>query len=146
MTSTGVDGNVAHQDWAPRVIDRRGQLASESKIDWARRVSQQKGVPATAVAAKPFAVTSGARDSVPLDPRKVEAAEVVELPKVSLTLSKAIQQARTSKGLTQRALAVSVNEKPGVIAAYEAGTAIPVPALLAKLERALGVRLPRSNK
>ncbi len=39
-----------------------------------------------------------------------------------------------------------INEKPQVINEYESGRAIPVPAMLSKLERALGVRLPRAAK
>ena len=39
-----------------------------------------------------------------------------------------------------------INEKPGVVNEYESGRAIPVPAMLSKLERALGVRLPRPAK
>jgi ribosome-binding protein aMBF1 (putative translation factor) len=139
MTSTSDCGRGEHQDWAPRVIDRRGRRTAESKEEWARRREQETGVKVTAIAAKPFAVTSGGRESVPLDPRKVETAEVVTLPKVSLKLSQALQQARVNKGLTQRALAVMVNEKPSVIASYETGTAVPVPALLTKLKRALGM-------
>ncbi len=36
--------------------------------------------------------------------------------------------------------------QPQVINEYESGRAIPVPAMIAKIERALGVRLPRPAK
>ncbi|CAM9577749.1 unnamed protein product, partial [Discosporangium mesarthrocarpum] len=39
-----------------------------------------------------------------------------------------------------------MNEKPQVVGEYESGKAIPNPQLISKLERALGVRLPRPNK
>lgn len=39
-----------------------------------------------------------------------------------------------------------INEKPQVVGEYESGKAIPNPQLISKLERALGVRLPRPAK
>lgn len=39
-----------------------------------------------------------------------------------------------------------INEKPQVVGEYESGKAIPNPQLISKLERALGVRLPRPGK
>ena len=39
-----------------------------------------------------------------------------------------------------------INEKPQVINEYESGRAIPNPTVLSKLDRALGVRLPRAAK
>ena len=36
---------------------------------------------------------------------------------------------------------MEINEKPSVIQDYESGRAIPNPQILAKLERALGVKL-----
>ena len=38
------------------------------------------------------------------------------------------------------------SEKKSVINEYESGRAIPQPAMINKLERALGVRLPRDKK
>jgi len=61
--------------------------------------------------------------------------------KVSLDLSKAIQQARQAKGMNQKELATKINEKPQVIGEYEAGKAIPNQQIITKLERALGVKL-----
>ena len=39
-----------------------------------------------------------------------------------------------------------INEKPTVVNEYESGRAIPLPVVLSKLERALGVKLPRAAK
>lgn len=59
-----------------------------------------------------------------------------------MSVSKAIQQARQAKGLTQKDLATKINEKPQVVNEYEAGKAInPNQQILMKLERALGVKL-----
>merc|ERR1712146_59090 len=55
----------------------------------------------------------------------------------------AIQKARTAKGLSQKQLAQQLNMQPQVINEYESGKAIPNNAIIAKIERALGAKLPR---
>lgn len=65
---------------------------------------------------------------------------------VSPTLSKAIAQARQAKKMTQAQLATAINERPQIIQEYESGKAIPNPQILNKLDRALGIHLPRSTK
>ncbi|CAH1763037.1 21233_t:CDS:2 [Entrophospora sp. SA101] len=66
--------------------------------------------------------------------------EVAPPPKVSLTVGKAIQQARQAKGLTQKELGQKVNEKANVMS-----RTIPNQQILAKLERVLGVKLRGKN-
>ncbi|WFD29216.1 multiprotein-bridging factor 1 [Malassezia sp. CBS 17886] len=61
--------------------------------------------------------------------------------RVPPTVGKAIGQGRQGKGFTQKELGAKINEKPSVIAEYESGKAIPNPQILAKMERALGVKL-----
>ena len=64
------------------------------------------------------------------------------MERVGLSVSKAIQQARQAKGFTQKDLATKINEKPTVVNEYESGRAPnPNQQILAKLERALGVKL-----
>lgn len=48
--------------------------------------------------------------------------------------------------MTQKDLGTAINEKPQIVAEYESGKAIPNPAIITKLERALGVKLPRPGK
>jgi ribosome-binding protein aMBF1 (putative translation factor) len=48
--------------------------------------------------------------------------------------------------MTQKELATKINEKPQVVAEYESGKAIPNPQIISKLERCLGVKLPRPGK
>jgi ribosome-binding protein aMBF1 (putative translation factor) len=55
-------------------------------------------------------------------------------------------QARTAKKMTQKELATAINEKPQVVAEYESGKAIPNGQIISKLERQLGVKLPRPGK
>ena len=73
-------------------------------------------------------------------------SEHFAVQKVNANLSKAIQQARIAKSMTQKALATAINEKPQVIQQYESGQAIPNPQVLNKLDRALGIHLPRKKK
>ena len=65
---------------------------------------------------------------------------------VDKSLSKAIQQARIAKKLTQAQLAQKINEQQKVIQQYESGSAIPNGQIIVKLDKVLGVRLPRPNK
>jgi putative transcription factor len=53
----------------------------------------------------------------------------------------AIQDARMELKLSQKDLAQKINEKPSVLQDYESSRAVPNPQILAKLERALGVKL-----
>lgn len=69
--------------------------------------------------------------------------DVAPITKVSPSVGKAMQQARLAMEptMTQKDLATKINEKPSVINDYESGRAIPSQQVLAKLERALGVKL-----
>ncbi|KAI9221014.1 hypothetical protein BC828DRAFT_382155, partial [Blastocladiella britannica] len=60
---------------------------------------------------------------------------------VSLDVGRAIQKARQDKAMSQKDLGTKVNEKQTVIADYEQGKGQPNQQVLAKLERALGVKL-----
>mmetsp|Transcript_16908 Transcript_16908/g.41188 ORF Transcript_16908/g.41188 Transcript_16908/m.41188 type:complete len:110 (-) Transcript_16908:251-580(-) len=75
-----------------------------------------------------------------------EATDVGKIAKVDKSLSKAIMQARMAKKMTQKDLATAINEKPQVVAQYESGKAVPNPQVISKLERKLGVKLPRPGK
>jgi putative transcription factor len=75
-----------------------------------------------------------------------EATDVGKIAKVDKSLSKAIMQARTAKKMSPKELATAINEKPQVVAQYESGKAVPNPQLISKLERKLGVKLPRPGK
>lgn len=61
--------------------------------------------------------------------------------RVDKDVARAMQQARVAKEWTQADLARHINEKQQVINEYEQSKAIPNQQVLAKLERALGVKL-----
>ena len=88
-----------------------------------------------------------AHSSTIMSAKKLEEADDVgKIAKVDKSLSKAIMQARMAKGMTQKDLATAINEKPQVVGEYETGKAIPNPQIISKLERKLGVKLPRPGK
>jgi len=65
---------------------------------------------------------------------------------VTLEVGKLIQQGRQAKGMTQKDLAVKINEKPNVVHDYENAKGIPNPNILGKMERALGIKLRGKDK
>ena len=48
--------------------------------------------------------------------------------------------------MTQKQLAQQLQMQPNIINEYESGKAIPNNGVIAKIERALGVKLPRAPK
>jgi len=65
---------------------------------------------------------------------------------VGSDLKKALMQARNAKGMTQKALAQALGCDAKTVNEYESGKAIPNNGLIAKMERALGAKLPRAPK
>ena len=112
---------------------RTGQVSTEMKM--------AAGTNSSVGGHGPMGTTAGA------GARKLEEeTETFKTQKAGLGLGKAIQAGRTAKKLTQKQLATSLNEKPQVIQQYENGQAIPNPQIIGKIERALGVKLPRPPK
>ena len=61
-------------------------------------------------------------------------------------LKQKIEQARNAKKMTRDDLAKKLGVQAKVIIEYETGKAIPTNAFIAKLEKELGVKLPRAKK
>jgi putative transcription factor len=120
------------QDWAPVNVGKIGGGTGGAK----------KGVE------KRFAAgsNSSAHSGGVMSARKLEETDELKHKKVDKSLSKAIMQARMAKKMTQKDLATAINEKPQVIGEYESGKAIPNGAIIVKIERKLGVKLPRPGK
>ena len=66
--------------------------------------------------------------------------------RVTLEFKLALQKARLAKKLTQAQLAQQINVKESTIKEYESGAAIPDGGVISKLNRALGVVLPKIPK
>jgi putative transcription factor len=75
-----------------------------------------------------------------------EETEDFHLPSVSVEFKVALQKARQTKGWTQKDLAQRVNEKQSLINDYETGRVVPSGQVIAKLQRVLGVSLPKLPK
>merc|ERR1712217_67719 len=74
-----------------------------------------------------------------------EQTEAFRHDTVSHDFKIALQQSRSAKNMSQVALAAAINEKGSVINEYECGKAIPNGAIISKLNKALGVRLPKAK-
>jgi putative transcription factor len=76
----------------------------------------------------------------------IDTHQAEPLPKITVELKTAIQQARIAKKLSQKELAQQINIPVSVINDYEKGNAIPNNNFIAKLEKFLGTKLPRIKK
>jgi putative transcription factor len=137
------------QDWAP-VNAGAGGLGGPSKVPvnaQQLRLAKAAGLVATEKRHGAGSNSSAHSGATVMSARKLdEATDAGTLVRVDKDLSKAIQQARMAKKMTQKDLATAINEKPQVVGEYESGKAIPNPAIILKLERKLGVKLPRPGK
>jgi putative transcription factor len=140
------------QDWAPVNAGRGGVSAGRGAAapKTAREIDAAKAAGVLATEKKFGAGSNKSAHSASsggLSARKLEEADDVgTIAKVDKSLSKAIAAARTAKKITQKELATAINEKPQVVADYESGKAVPNPQIIGKIERKLGVKLPRPGK
>eukprot|EP00457_Paulinella_chromatophora_P017355 gb/GEZN01018386.1/.p1 GENE.gb/GEZN01018386.1/~~gb/GEZN01018386.1/.p1 ORF type:complete len:141 (+),score=24.73 gb/GEZN01018386.1/:144-566(+) len=132
----------AHQDWEERVLTKRGPgpKLSKSQATTAARTGQADTVKKFGGGANS---KTGPTNASKLDDNEVDDFKHKEIP---LEFKKALMQARMAKKMTQVQLATAINTKSNVIQTYENGTAIPDGAIIAKLNRALGTRLPKIPK
>jgi len=129
------------QDWNEVVI-RKKQVKPKNNEE-ALRTAAKEGSDVDAVK-KHNAAKNVAVKAQPVSAKKLENEESDEsmtIPKVSRSVAIRIQQARLDKKWTQKELATKINEKQQIINDYESGRAVPSQAVLAKLERILGVKL-----
>jgi putative transcription factor len=76
-------------------------------------------------------------------PKPPQEGDEFKLPKVGQNLKLAIMQARTVKKMSQKDLANSCGVGVDVIQKYETGKVVPNNNFVVKMERVLGVSLPR---
>ena len=136
--------NVSGQDWAP-VATGPVRKATGAKSNAAMNSLKRAGLVS---AEKRYGAggNASAHSATTMSARKLEESEDLKHATVNKSLSKAIQQARMSKKMSQKELATAINEKPQVIAEYENGKAIPNGQIIVKIERKLGCKLPRPGK
>lgn len=100
----------------------------------------RSGVPVQTI--KKFDAGSNKKAAPVGNARKLdEETEPAALEKVSTEVRQAIQKARLEKKMSQSELAKLINEQPKVVQEYENGKAVPNQAVLAKMEKVLGVKL-----
>ena len=71
--------------------------------------------------------------------------EEVKIELVTHECAIAVQEARVAKKMTQEQLAKAINEKPSVVHEIEHGTAPYHPDQINRIEKALGVHIPRGR-
>ena len=103
-------------------------------------IKQAFGGPQKAPASKS---ASAVADFDPL--ARDDSDEEIKYEKISLECARAIQKARLEKEWSQAQLAKAVNEKTGLIVDIEAGTAAYNPDVVNRIEKALGVSVPRGR-
>merc|ERR1712087_92456 len=86
-----------------------------------------------------------AHSQVPNATKLDDNAETFRHSTVSFDFKMALQQARVAKKMSQAQLATAINEKGSIINDYESGKAIPNGAIINKMNRTLGVRLPKAK-
>lgn len=129
------------QDWEPVVLRKKttGKPKTAAALDKAQREGKVEVVER---------FDHGNKQShAPVNARKLEE-ETEDFKHVHVTheFRMALQKARQEKKMTQADLAKAIAVKPSVIQEYENGKAIPDPAIISKLNRVLGVTLPRIPK
>lgn len=67
-------------------------------------------------------------------------------PSMPHELRIAIAQARNAKGLTQDQFSKLIQVPKSDVNSWEAGKSVPSGNMIAKMDKALGVKLPRPNK
>ncbi|KAK3697589.1 hypothetical protein RRG08_033319 [Elysia crispata] len=135
---------MAEADWGEVTYVRKQAARSQHRSLKAVNSARRSGSNDETI--ERFAAGSN-KEFAPSNETKLDReTEELHLDHVSLDVSKLIQQGRQAKGLTKKELAIKINEKQQVINDYEAGKAIPNNQILAKLERALGLRLRGKDK
>lgn len=119
---------------------KRGPRSSDLKSESAIASAERAGVAIDT--SKKFSAASNkqhesAKNTAILD----RETEELHHDRVNVDVARVMQQARIAKEWTQADLARTINEKQQVINEYEQSKAIPNQQVLAKIERALGVKL-----
>ncbi|XP_006656198.1 multiprotein-bridging factor 1c [Oryza brachyantha] len=143
MPTGRLSGNIT-QDWEPVVLRRAKPKAADLKSAKAVNQAMRTGAPVETVrksAAGTNKKASSAAAAVAPAWKLDESTEPAGLERVGADVRAAIQKARVAKGWSQAELAKRINERAPVVQEYESGKAVPVQGVLAKMERALEVKL-----
>ncbi|KAK1611159.1 hypothetical protein QYE76_034832 [Lolium multiflorum] len=140
MPTGRMSGNIT-QDWEPVVLRRAKPKAADLKSARAVNQALRSGAPVETVR-KAAAGTNRKAAAAEAPARKLdEPTEPAALDRVAGEVRAVIQRARVAKGWSQAELAKRISERAQVVQEYESGKAVPAQAVLAKMERALEVKL-----
>jgi len=141
MPTGRLSGNIT-QDWEPVVVLRRTKPKA-ADLKSAKAVNQALRSGAAVETVRKSAAGTNKHAAAPAAPaRKLdETTEPAAVERVAAEVRAAIQRARVAKGWSQAELAKRISERAQVVQEYESGRAAPAQAVLAKMERALEVKL-----
>ncbi|VVA98442.1 unnamed protein product [Arabis nemorensis] len=136
------------QDWEPVVLHKSKQKSQDLRDPKAVNAALRTGVSVQTV--KKFDAGSnkkGKSTAAPVkNPKKLEEeTEPSAIDRVKAEVRLTIQKARLEKKMSQADLAKQINERTQVVQEYENGKAVPNQAVLAKMEKVLGVKLRGKN-
>ncbi|KAI4380417.1 hypothetical protein MLD38_006612 [Melastoma candidum] len=132
-----------NQDWDAVVLRKSNPKSQELRGPKAVNQALRSGAPVQTI--KKFDAGSNKKSSAAapaVNPRKLdEGTEPAALDRVPPEVRLALQKARLEKKMSQAELGKLINEQPKVVQEYENGKAVLNQAVLAKMERVLGVKL-----
>lgn len=134
-------GNV---DWDSVTVLKKKQAPPQNKKA-ALNQAMQKGEQVELQ--KKYNAATNRHQSTSLNTARLDAeTEKLSHNKVGLDVGRLIQQARAGKNWKREEFATKICEKVQVVTDYENGSAIPNHQILAKMERALGIKLRGKDK
>ncbi|EEF48285.1 multiprotein-bridging factor 1c [Ricinus communis] len=133
---------VISQDWDPVVLRKSKTKAQDLRDPKAVNQALRSGAPVQTIKKFDGGANKKAAAGPVVNAKKLdEGTEPAALDRVAPEVRQAIQKARLEKKMSQAELAKLINEQPKVVQEYENGKAVPNKAILAKMEKVLGVKL-----
>ncbi|XP_038045671.1 endothelial differentiation-related factor 1 homolog [Patiria miniata] len=132
---------MAEADWDQvTYLRKKAPTAKQAKSQQAVNSAKRRGE-AVETRTK-YSAAQNKKHTTDLNTAKLDReTEELHHEKVKMEVGMVIQRGRQAKEMTQKELATKINEKPQVINDYEASRAIPNQAILAKIERIIGLKL-----
>jgi putative transcription factor len=133
------------QDWKPVVWTKRAPTGAKAHDPKLVNEAMRKGQ-GFEIESKIHSQGNKNRPGIQNAAKLEEETECFVNKRVGQAFKVELQRARQAKGMTQADLAKLINEKSTVINEYESGKAIPNGQVIQKLNRALGVVLPKASQ
>merc|ERR1711935_1314024 len=134
-------------DWNTVTVigNKRGGAGGGMSKDRQVNVARRQG--AAVSTEQKYGAGGNTQKGTSMNTAKLDAeTEELKHKTVDHSVGKLIAQGRQAKEMSQKDLATKICEKPQIVTEYEQGKAIPNQAILAKMERALGMKLRGKDK